>query len=417
MQYHPTPEHIVSIIKNHIPKNYNSFLDPSVGEGALLYALGKKIDNKKLTLIDIDIAKINKVRINYPNSELINSDFIDWRAENENRNYDLIIANPPFLAKSKELIDFRGRKVPIELAFIKLCVESLSDCGKLIAIVPSSLINSQIGLSLRVDLLKSGFLNYIYELPVNTFSRIEATFYIIVYDKNTKNTKNTVVRSLNFFNEDLSINTSNTNNHRFDYSFIKSKGFYDNLMKEFYRRNFIEYNLNQINSIKRGIIKHSYNDDRNIHSTALRNDIGLIQENYNQEYNFNNSSICLKRVSRKSNYSFSLIENSLIPNCTDCLFIISIKNIDILKAIFSLRVLYSNISGESLLLKGSGAQYISIKDLREIRFVDLSLAYRDYFLEYKKCLLNHDYLNCTQIENEIFFNLLSKYNPSIVEET
>lgn len=401
MQFYPTPNNIVSIIRKHIPKTFKKLLEPSVGEGDLLLALDKNTRKDILTLIDIDDKKIAGLRSDFEQSELINDNFIDWSNDNSHRKFDLIVTNPPFLGKSSRLTTFRGRNVPLEVAFMELCLEHLTTDGVLIGIVPGSVINSNNGKKLRKKFFLEGNFKYVYELPKRSFHGIEGTFFVIVYIKGHNHKGKIKIKDLVNNCDDMLIESNKLVDMRLDYSFISSFQFYGYLRHALVRNGNNILKLGELGSIKRGCIINDYKNAKYIHTSRLKNYIQVISSN-TELNDHSKMSICLKRVSRKANYSFSLVHDKNVPKCTDCILIITTKNLDAIRVIFSLRILYSNRYGEALIMKGSGAKFISIIELRLLDFIDLSIKYHAEFIKYKRFIINQEYGRCLDIEQIVF---------------
>ena len=179
MNFHPTPPHIVEIIRRHIPKRkITNILEPAAGEGALLGALRKPLCNScELVLLDIDNFKCELLRNISKQAHVINNDFLQH--DFKDSKFDLIITNPPFSGRSEDWIDTSLGKAPLEGAFILKCLSLLSENGTLIAIVPDSLVNSIRHRKFR-EIFFEFNLKYCYQLPEKTFPRTEGRLMTMV---------------------------------------------------------------------------------------------------------------------------------------------------------------------------------------------------------------------------------------------
>lgn len=406
MKFYPTPTNIVKLISKHVPKTAISILEPSVGDGALLESLNIAHLRSQLTLIDIDRRRLKIVKDNYKNSKCINADFINWSKSN-NSKFDLIITNPPFSGSVMNWVDFDGVSVPIELAFIELCDRQLTKNGTLIAILPDSIVNSDRWFFLRYKLLTNGYVKYCYKLPPKTFPHVEASFFLLIYKKCSHMGKISIRKLQNNKVDEIHVSMPEISNfnYRLDFDFLYSHRVNDLI----FRNGLINKQnlLTEISEIKRGRVFDNYNKNGNLHTTSLKNVPLLVSDSSEINFDLNNFVVALKRVSRNSHLSFSLISKSKMNFCTDCIYLIDSKVIKPLQLLFSLRCLYSNNHGKNLLIKGTGAQFIPVKLLQKIKISDLSIYFKSEFKTYKSALLQNDYETCLRIEFFVLNSLIS----------
>ncbi|WP_370978621.1 hypothetical protein [Agaribacterium sp. ZY112] len=104
-------------------------------------------------------------------------------------------------------------------------------------------------------------------------------------------------------------------------------------------------------------------------------------------------TIVCKRVSRSANYTFGLFPDQTKNKFTDCILEIKHEVWSPIKLLFNIRVLLSNDDAESRFLRGSGAKYLSVEELKKIELFDFSSLHPSEFEQYK-----HHYfsLNCEQ---------------------
>jgi hypothetical protein len=99
--------------------------------------------------------------------------------------------NPPYGAKKSDWSECElssiGSKVrmhvPKELAFAFRAVERLNDGGRLLAVMPGSMVSSSTLSRFRECLGGAGSFKYVHELPKFTFPGVEGRIYLVVYDK------------------------------------------------------------------------------------------------------------------------------------------------------------------------------------------------------------------------------------------
>lgn len=404
MKFYPTPPHIADLVKKHLPKDIHHVLEPAVGEGALLAGLSSRSFDS-VTIVDLDSGLLRVAKRYLPKVKSLRRDYLLW-SRNSRLKFDLIITNPPFSAKSSEFIEYDGQRVPIEVAFIDSCLKQMTVSGTLIGIVPGSIINSGKWARLRQEMLSMGEFTHVYQLPKNTFHKIEAVFYLFVYKKDIKG-RQIILRKFKSDLPDIALSKKvfPQFEYRLDFDFYSSF-FKLNKIISFAHKSEV-FRLGSIVKLKRGSVRVQYKDRGNIHSTHLGSLPGYISGKKGRNDNPEKQCIGLKRVSRNAHLSFSILSKSVLDACTDCVIIIAsrTKDVDILAVLFSLRIIYSNDIGESVLMKGIGARYISVEKLAEIPLVDLSNLFHEQFLQYKAAFLERDYIRCKNIEDALFHQL------------
>ena len=99
----PDTERLVELALGIIPEKAQwKILDLGTGTGAIALSLAKEKPNCFITATDqssaaLDIAKQNAIKNQISNIEFIQS---DWFAELENKQFDMIVSNPPYIKES-----------------------------------------------------------------------------------------------------------------------------------------------------------------------------------------------------------------------------------------------------------------------------------------------------------------------------
>ncbi len=99
----PDTERLVELALDIIPENTQwKILDLGTGTGAIALSLAKEKPNCFITATDqssaaLDIAKQNAIINHISNIEFIQS---DWFAELENKQFDMIVSNPPYIKEN-----------------------------------------------------------------------------------------------------------------------------------------------------------------------------------------------------------------------------------------------------------------------------------------------------------------------------
>ena len=179
-----------------------TILDPCCGVGSFLstfYQKNNLIEKQQLRLIGQDkvermvkLSKINLFLANIQNQAIANNNSLVGKSflDNYEGKIDLILTNPPFGAKFsseelkpdakqhypllQDLIFKNGTNFSSEILFIDRCLQLLKPNGKLLAVVPDSVISSA-GLAnmlrYRLAYKKNVQVKAIIELPAVTFAQ------------------------------------------------------------------------------------------------------------------------------------------------------------------------------------------------------------------------------------------------------
>ena len=204
MQRYATPLEIARVLARHAPRHISSILDPAVGEGVLLRPFIARLvaQSARIVCVDLDQQSLFEVAGSLgakldEQCDFVNADFLAWSstrsAKRRPPKFDCIVMNPPFSAQNasvafdvgKELGGGRlaERHLPIETAFILRAVALLRPRGRLLAIVPGSVITASSTGWLRKCLQDIGAIHYVRELPRRTFAGVESRFYLLVFEK------------------------------------------------------------------------------------------------------------------------------------------------------------------------------------------------------------------------------------------
>ncbi len=406
VHFHKTPQAIVKLIKRHVPKSAKRILDPAVGEGALLDALHCSQLNENLTLVDIDAKRLESIRAVYENLSLINSDFISWAVCEKPESFDLIVTNPPFSARVEKWIASNGKRMPIEMAFFKHCIELLQDGGTLLAIAPDTLVNS---CRLRKDrewCFSQGAFTYAYQLPPRVFNNIEAAFYFLVFKKGESQGK-LRVRNLEDNSEiQVSRQEISRSDFRLDHSYYYGKSNLKKIIPKEARP------LSSLSEIYRGPIRANYK------APGLNHSDSFVGGGWLSYLRSPNDELCIgvKRVSRNAHLSFGLFPVSAVCNSTDCIIFIVSKAEMVFRILFYLRVILSNCNGGSFVLKGSGAKFIQVQALKSLPYFDLANLFPAEFFNYMQSYKCFDFKTCEAIERSVYTSLCWGSKVSLLDK-
>ena len=168
----PLAQMIVNIFSAE--KSIKTILEPSCGDGVFLDALiGTSLANQLEAVTSIEIEKDEALRLkerlkNYPYITVLNQDFFDFHQKNNDKKYDLILGNPPYIryqyleeqqrALMAALLTSQGMKsnklVNTWVGFMVACVYMLSDTGKIAFVIPAEILQVAYAEDLRLFLAK-----------------------------------------------------------------------------------------------------------------------------------------------------------------------------------------------------------------------------------------------------------------------
>lgn len=413
---HYTPSDIATELARFAPKNIQTLLEPSVGNGNLLTPFLLRENIGHIIAIDKDQNAIKDLIVKheaFDNISFVNEDFLEWSLPiNEHLSFDCVVMNPPFMGKNKALIkvDLKEERItnyklekhlPMEVVFVLRAIRLLKKKGKLLAIVPASVINASKMTWLREYLLSQGHIDRVYELPRYTFEGIEAKTFMFVFEKSIK-TKPTILALYDngSTQEEILCHEEIKTELRLDYSYFAAKRNYE----RFLRVAELEWtSLNKIATTSRGKVPSPISDYDVIHYKNFSEGFWQLESKHDNEKpirSLSNHLVC-KRVGRDCLSTYGLGINIHNARFSDCVITINIQNksVDKIALLFSLRTFFTLPEIESLLKLGTGAAYISEKQLRETYIpIGLYKSEPDLYQKYKKAVNSLDYRKMKQIE-------------------
>lgn len=414
---HYTPSEIATELARFAPGSIRRLLEPSVGNGNLLTPFLQQENVGHIVAIDKDPNAIKDLIVThevYDNISFINEDFLEWsQPSHEHQLFDCIVMNPPFMAKNKALIKVdlkeehisdkrHERHLPMEVVFVLRAIRLLKKKGKLLAIVPASVINAAKMSWLREYFFSEGHIERVYELPRYTFEGIEAKTFLFVFEKGKK-TNPTILALYNNGSTQEEIVCCNEikNELRLDYSYFAAKRNHERYLQAAE----LEWTpLNKIVSTTRGRVPSPISDDDVIHYKNFSEGFWRLPDNNGQQattLNLSNYLIC-KRVGRDCLTTYGLGINTHKARFSDCVIAIQIhdKAVDKIALLFALRTFFTLSNIQSLLKLGTGASYVSELQLRETCIpIGLYKIVPELYCEYEKAVRNLDYskMKCLEL--------------------
>lgn len=184
-------------------------LEPSFGSGQFIDICVKLLGKKKSSnIVGIELYKelyegVKKKYSSNKNVKLLNRDFLTW---NTNIKFDLIVGNPPYFEmglSKQDKIAFKeiiGGRMNIYSLFIYKCIKMLKPHGRLIFVIPTSLLSSKYFEKLRYYIHKTCNIEDIDILGTNDFTdALQSTmiFKISKLDEKTKPSSNYIIKFSN----------------------------------------------------------------------------------------------------------------------------------------------------------------------------------------------------------------------------
>jgi len=442
MHHHYTPESVAVVLARHTPRVIRRILEPSVGDGILLSPIIRKVDCRRIsvTALDIDAKAVDKAKkflgeSFHPSSQFIHDDFLQWATRVDRTiQYDCIVMNPPFAARknrwvSADISHFLGtdsprtRMVPLEVAFLVSAIPLLAPRGRLLAVLPSSVVAADGQGWFRQELLKQGTVTHVHELPHRTFPKLESRFYLLVFAEGLS------ARTVELRNHDLhhpeklkakwSVLGSTL---RLDYAFSQANQMLGKL------RSRASYNWKQLSEVAE-ILRGSVDaDDRR--SSAVRpadqcdgfwaqGKRPLRKRTTLDLVHVKQGDLLMKRVGRGCSMSLGLANGVQRLSCSECLFIIRPNSLaETNRLLFVFRTLMNIRELVPLLERGCGAPYITEGSLRALIIPwNLPSVYPKRFASYESCIRKKDVESMRQIEDELAQNILQKCNKEGIDKS
>ena len=171
-----TPYTIINkCFENEKIENYKEILEPSFGSGQFLDILIKlKSNSNKINITGIELNKeLHKlVKQKYKDYNLLCENFLNYETD---KQYDLIVGNPPYFEflldkiRKEQYKEIICGRVNIYTLFIYKSIQLLKPNGKIIFVIPTSLLSSKYFEKLRFYIYKHCNIECIEILKNNDF--------------------------------------------------------------------------------------------------------------------------------------------------------------------------------------------------------------------------------------------------------
>jgi tRNA1(Val) A37 N6-methylase TrmN6 len=404
-----TPNDVARALAKHTPRKITRLLEPAVGTGILLEPLKQRLYSSEITCIDRDSEALAQLRLRFsplfwPKLKIVQGDFLKWsdkvKCRSDEDGFDCVLMNPPFVAKRSEFVDLDCvrempgigediKRVPVEVAFIIKAIRLLRPGGRLLAVVPSSIVTSLSTTWLRDYLLQVGSVRYVHELPRYTFKEVSARVYLFVYQKQAKQ------HSVLLLNHDLakpeSILISKVElkgDLRLDYSFHSARRQLDELIKM--RRRLMWRPIRAVAKVLRGHIKSPAGAQFAVHTTSYNGGFwelgsrGQYLARGDTEQHIKSGDLMIARVGKNCSSSCGIVTNAAGYAASDCVIMIRPHEQRArLKLLFAIRTTFGMEITPSLIERGTGAPYLTVAELPHVMIpINLADIYQRDFSKY-----------------------------------
>jgi predicted RNA methylase len=410
---HDTPTAVASVLARYAPVRLERLLDPATGTGVLIRPFLKMKPNLEVTCIDINRGATTLVEAEFRdhhNVEILTIDFLCWARNNILEKFDCVVMNPPFAARRSHLVkltvlDVKGnakeRFVATEIAFAYTAINMLKEQGRLLAILPSSIISTESGRWLRQELIRSGAVHLVHELPPRTFSGVDGKFFLLVYERGVSQARIALRNHRLRKPDELFLSKETVDTHlRFDFAFHDAAIWH----KRIRTLSDLEWQrFGDIADCWRGEVSSPITQDEVLHTTNFSTFKPPILDNGQWKRPVRRGDLIVKRVGRDCGSSWLPYVRRRAARCSDCIFIIRPKRpAQTLQLLFSLRVLLSGGRGTPLIEHGVAAAYITKNALDELILpVGLADSYPKSFNKFTQAVRERRWDDLVDIEAQI----------------
>ena len=384
---HYTPLDVARELAKYAPERCTSILEPAVGTGLLLDPLLDRLRGtaQRVMCADVDPNAMDQVTLRLrpilgEALELVHGDFLEYSSPEHGmlpaETFDCILMNPPFRGRKSDWIRLdlnsefpgralRARSAPVEAAFVVRALRLLKENGRLLAIIPSTLVASANTAWLRSLMLEFGSVLYVHELPKYTFAGVEARVYLLVFEKG-RSQEEVVLRNHDLLDtESLSVRLEVLHpDFRLDFGFHAAREQHSSIARASSDLDWMP--VEQVATVMRGSEGSPDGISKAIHTCDFRAGRWdarerLISAAPSSSVTVRAGDLLLKRVGRFCAQTIGLVApgQEHFP-CTDCVLMIRPRRAaDAQRLLWALRVVVGMGNATRLLEQGTGATYIT----------------------------------------------------------
>lgn len=201
-----TPKDMASIMVDMLKhRRFRNIFEPSCGDGRFVDELADAFPNSRITAVEVIDKEAQKAAMKHKNNKSVNvicKDFFDFYHENKNdKKYDLIIGNPPYiryqyLTESQrklqsEILTANGMKsnklINAWVAFLVACVQLLDNNGVISFVIPAEILQVAYAEDLRLFLANNLCNMTIVAFKELVFPEIEQEVVVFIGEKTSNN--------------------------------------------------------------------------------------------------------------------------------------------------------------------------------------------------------------------------------------
>ena len=421
-----TPIEVARELVRFVPRTASSILEPAVGRGDLLRALLPRLrDDSRIDCVDIDAQALRVVRTDFGPKlggrlTTIHADFLKWSNRSPKPVYDCVVMNPPFFARGKGLKtampDGTSLWLPLEGSFLVRALKLVAPRGRLLAVLPDSVVSSDRCNGLRKFLSEQGSVLRVHQLPEQSFTTVSGRIHLFVYEKDGQQTPTTLCNHQLRRPEKMLVTVSGET--RLDYDFHAAISFEDRLVNS--TPDLTWRSLEEIASVRRGREASPNLPGNAIHTTDFTDGywehISLPDSPSDLSGFTSLGDILIKRVGRGCHLSAGALIAGAGAACTDCVLVIrSNRKSAWPQLLLAIRVVLQ-LYGKELLQRGTGASYLSQQRLQTLRIPQqIAQRYPREFTKYSAALRARNIAEMRRIELRVVRRLRRKIpsDPSI----
>jgi hypothetical protein len=403
-------------------------LDPAVGNGVLLEPFLRRVKGPSFDIfaIDSDLRPLKRLRRKFDSHSgkrisIIQADFLEWASVYRKRKgelFDCVVMNPPFagrrhrwrsLAGVNKLVGVNSLRAvgPVEAGFVVASIGLLRAKGRLLAILPASLVASS-GLAwVREFMATSGAICHVHELPRFAFPEIESRIYLVVYEKGTPQRRTFLLNHDLEQPEQMLLERNGAGPaQRLDFSYHSSAAKMGVLKG---RHSFGWQPLGDLATVLRGTERTPGQANSVVHTGNYcsgfwrRVEVRGPGEVVGNDARIRAGDILVKRVSRNCAHSFGLGYGIRGALASDCVLIVRPQyRISSIRLLFAIRCLMALDFSSALLERGTGASYLSQGELEKFEVpYALSREYGQCFSLYVGAIRRRSFASMQQLESMV----------------
>ncbi len=357
-------------------------LDPSVGAGALVLPVASRLMAcASVVCVDVDATALGVAKsllASYSQSvRCVHGDFLDQVMHCQHlrsSSFDCVVMNPPYAAKKADWTEIhcgslgldKRISVPKEIAFFLRGIELLRKRGRLLAVLPASMVSASLFGELRNWLGHAGQFHYVHELPKFTFRGVEGRVYLVVFERGGT-TSRVELRNHDLRTpECMCLGWSDLGElRRLDFGFQQNRRSFAAIVKATPELGWTP--LAEIFDIRRGPRRSPRGPKIAMHTTDFDGDFWVPARRHLCAGNANRiqrGDLFMARVARRCLQTFGAIKDYRPVSWSDCVFRLRLMTgAGVEATLLSVRTVMGLDQAPHLLERGMGAAYVTESDL------------------------------------------------------